>query len=257
MAGERGKRGERVPRLIIYPHGLGDIIMLTPALRALTGEMPHVAILERFAGTGILDHCPHIGGCHHKLPDPWNSSGGRRGCRQAGEKLARFLGLEPVWIWHRSGHHKIKENMHFLNVASTDYQTEVYLDPADRQWTHSGGRYGFLHCKTGMPGLSTAAAKKDFDSDAGRRWLLGNGCERVEEVGVEVATDLPMSVQFAIMNSAEKVCLADSVFYHACHAMGKRVDFAYFGRGMRVHAEVRPLHTDNEMVSVTPPELEP
>ena len=217
-------------------------------------ERPHVAILERFDGTGILDHCPHIGGVHHTLPDPWNTRGGRQGCKAAGVKLARHLGLDPIWIWHRPNKHKIKENMYNLGVASTNYRTEVYLDPADMRWTHSGGRYGFLHCKTGMPGLSTAAAKKDFDSTAGRRWLLNNGCERVKEVGVEVSMDLPMSVQFAIMHAAEKVCLADSVFYHACHAMGKRVDFAYFGRGLDVHTVVMPLHNNNERVCTTPPE---
>lgn len=241
-------------RLIIYPHGLGDIILLTPALRALAGEKPHVAVLRRFAGTGILDHCPHIRAVSYVLPDPWNTKSGRRGCQKFGEKLAKYLGLDPVWIWHRPGLHKIKENMAHLNLTTADYRTEVYLDPAeaDEGWGH-GQSYGFLHCKTGMPGLSTAAAKKDFDSAAGRHWLLDHGCDRVIEPGVEIGIQLPMSVQFAIMGAAKAVCLADSVFYHACHAMGKRVDFAYFGRGVDVHKVVRPLYEHKELVSWTPP----
>lgn len=239
-------------RLIIYPHGLGDIILLTPALRALAGERPHVAILKRFEGTGILDLCPHIGGAHHVLPDPWNDHGGQRWCLATGVNLAKELGLDAVWIWHRPGKHKIKENMFFLGVANGDYRTEVYLDPTDEH-RQAGGDYGFLHCKTGMPGLSTAAPKKDFDSDAGRRWLLGHGCKTVVEVGVEMPLSLRMSMQFLVMNGAARVCLADSVFYHACHAMGKTVDFAYFGRGADVHKVVRPLHDYKELVSWTPP----
>ena len=240
-------------RLIIYPHGLGDIILLTPALRALAGEKPHVAILSRFRGTGILDFCSHIGGVHCVLQDPWNDHGGKVRCRKQGEKLANHLGLDPVWIWHRPGLHKIKENMFFLGVANGDYRTEVYLDPSDQILPDDGVQYGFLHCNTGMPGLSTAAAKKDFDSTAGRQWLLAHGCDRVIQVGIELSTRQPMSVQFRAMWGAAKVCLADSVFYHACHAMGKTVDFAYFGRGADVHKVVRPLHDHKELVSWTPP----
>jgi len=245
-----------VSRLIIYPHGLGDIILLTPALRALAGTGIHVAMLERFEGTEILDDCHHIepGCCHYGLPDPWNSPGGKNGTQLAGVKLAEMLDLEPVWIWHRPGKHKIRENFAQLNTAHPNMQTEVYWNAkhmAQATDFLSAHRYrmGFLHCRTGMPGLSTAAPKKDFPSYLGREWLLSQGCSGTVEVGIELEHDLPMPTQFLILKAAEKVCLADSVFYHACHAWNKPVDFAFFGRGAGVHDRVRPLHDHKEVVS--------
>ena len=236
-----------MPRLIIYPHGLGDIILLTPALRALQGQGLHVAVLKRFAGTEILDACPYIDAVHYALPDPWNDGCGRNGTKAAGDKLAQQLNLKSVWIWHRPGHHKIHENFRSLGISgNTDYQTTFWLaawhqDQATA-WLNGRHNYGFLHCATGMPGLSTAAVKKDFPSELGREWLLQHGCGDVIEVGVDYDKKaLPMPVQFEIMQRAVKVCLADSVFYHACHAMGKSVDFCYFGRGEGVWKRVRPL----------------
>lgn len=250
-------------RLIIYPHGLGDIILLTPALRALAGKGYHVAMLKRFAGTEILDYCPYIepGCCHYVLPDPWNNPGGRNATKAAGCKLARELKMTPTWVWHLPGKHKIHENFRQLGTVSQNLQTEFW-------WTRqhmaqatdflSLHRYwiGFLHCSTGMPGLSTAAPKKDFPSEVGRAWLLRCGCAGVVEVGVEMEMSLPMPTQFLIMKAAHMVCLADSVFYHACHAMNKDVDFAYFGRGKGVWERVRPLHDHMEVVSWEYPSIQ-
>ena len=240
-------------RLIVYPHGLGDIILLTPALRALAGRGNHVAVLERFAGTEILDNCPHIDGVHYCLPDPWNSPGGRNATKAAGCKLACELNLKPTWVWHEPGKHKIHENFRHLGTSHPDLSTEIYPTrkhsfEAIRFISHHH-QFGFLHCSTGMPGLSAAAAKKDFPSQLGREWLLRAGCDEVVEVGVEMAMEQPINTQFMIMFNAHKVCLADSVFYHACHAMNKDVDFAYFGRGKEVWDRVRPLHDHKEVVS--------
>lgn len=232
--------------LIIYPHGLGDIILLTPALRAL-GEEPHIAVLKRFRGTEILDGCPWIEQVHYVLPDPWNDTS-RSGCRTFGEHYAEKHGLTPVWIWHPPQMHKITYNAHALDVELVHLDTEIWISAehreiaddwlAGRQWP-----YGFLHCATGMPGLSTAAAKKDFPASLGWKWLSSQGMSSVVEVGNSFAKDaFPIPVQFEIMRRADKLCVADSVFYHAAHALKKRVDLAYFGRGEGVHRRVRPLH---------------
>lgn len=241
-------------RLIIYPHGLGDIILLTPALRALAGHGYHVAVLKRFAGTEILDHCPHIDRVHYVLPDPWNDDGGINATKAAGCKLACQLRLKPTWVWHRPGKHKIHENFRQLGTTHPDLSTEVYIPPLDlaatreNMWPHADN-YGFLHCDTGMPGLSTAAKAKNFPAEIGREWLLQAGCSCVVQVGVELTMQRPMSQQFMIMARAAKICVADSVFYHAAHAMKQRVDFAYFGRGKAVWDRVRPLHDHEEVVS--------
>lgn len=240
--------------LILYPHGLGDIILLTPALRELAADPPHVAVLRRFKGTDILAGCPWIEQVHYVLPDPWNDTD-RAGCRQWGERYARDRCLTPVWIWHPPQMHKILYNAHVLDVELLSHQTEVWIDDEVREtaddWLsgHTGEPYGFLHCSTGMPGLSTAAVKKDFPSAWGHQYLKGKGVRDVVEVGKSFAKDaFPMPVQFEIMRRAEVLCLADSVFYHAAHALNKKVDLAYFGRGKGVHRRVRPLHEVCEWV---------
>lgn len=245
--------------LILYPHGLGDIILLTPVLRELADDSVHVAVLRRFKGTQILDACPWIDGIHYVLPDPWNDTT-RIGCRHWGERYAKDLGQTPVWIWHPPEMHKILYNAHALDVNLVNFQTEIWIGEEDRRradlWLH--GRieepYGFLHSATGMPGLSTAAAKKDFQSGLGYRWLRKQGVRDVVEVGVSYPkASMPMPVQFEIMWRAQTLCVADSVFYHAAHALNKQVDLAYFGRGKGVHRRVRPLHDAKEYVVWTMP----
>ena len=63
------------------------------------------------------------------------------------------------------------------------------------------------------------------------------------EIGTEFGPlEYNINVQFEIMRRAAAVCLPDSVFYHACHAMGKGVDLVFFGRGPQVYNRVKPLH---------------
>ena len=54
--------------LIVYPHGIGDIILATPALRALKEKVGFM-MLNRLVSSEILTHCPYVEkvyGC----PDP-------------------------------------------------------------------------------------------------------------------------------------------------------------------------------------------
>ena len=69
------------------------------------------------------------------------------------------------------------------------------------------------------------------------------------EIGVDFeALEFNINVQFEIMKRASAVCLPDSVFYHACHAMKKPVDFVYFGRGPSVYERVKHIVPSEEKV---------
>lgn len=247
-------------KLIIYPHGLGDIILLTPALSALRDQEIHVAVLKRFAGTEILDACPYAK-VHYVLPDPWNDCGTVE-CRAAGVTFAKTLKAEPVWIWHRTGKHKITENCISLNVVG-DLHTHVYISDYHRDlgadWLRYRGlidsSFVFIHADTGMPGKTNAGGKKDFSANHAinrslQRWPeLRHAVVVGESFGKE---SMPVPAQFVIMGYAARRILADSVFYHAAHAMRLPVDFAYFGRGKKVYDRVKPLHEVQETVSWTP-----
>ena len=63
--------------LVLYPHGLGDCILLTPALREFyqeTGNKLHVGILDRFRSSQIFNHCPYIDQIFY-TKDPWHDYG--------------------------------------------------------------------------------------------------------------------------------------------------------------------------------------
>ena len=95
--------------------------------------------------------------------------------------------------------------------------------------------FGFVQTKTGVP-------RKDLPDGYGKAWLKKNrGLEHIIEVGIDFdPTDFSVNTQFEIMRRASAVCIPDSVFYHACGAMHKPVDFAYFSRGPGIYQAVRP-----------------
>ena len=253
--------------LIIYPHGLGDIILLTPALREFVKsghKKPSVAVMKRFAGSGILDGCPWIDNCYYALPDPWNDEGGRNRCKQIGISFATNCNLLPLWIWHPSHVHKIIYNFKMLGISSpADPRTEIYITDFHRSIVDKmplPDRFGFIQTTTGVKGLTDIAHIKDLPPGFGRRWIEEKqGIRDTVEVGVTFSYDeYAIPIQFEIMRRSSAVCLPDSVFYHACHAMGKSVDFAYFGGGKLIYDTVKPLFPAKENVkfSLNRPEKE-
>ena len=49
--------------MIVYPHGLGDCILATPALRSYknkTGNFVGFAMLERFRSSELFKHNPYV-----------------------------------------------------------------------------------------------------------------------------------------------------------------------------------------------------
>ena len=243
--------------LIIYPHGLGDIILLTPALREFVKsgrQKPHVAVLKRFAGSGILDSCPWIQDCFYILPDPWNDSGGREGCMRAGREHAERLGLKPLWLWHPPRVHKVLHNFRALGIpTSSNPRTEVYIGDNHGSIVDAMSlprEFGFVQTSTGVKGLTDVGHIKDLPSEFGRKWMARQDLKNVVEVGKSfLYDDHPIPVQFEIMRRASAVCLPDSVFYHACHAMSKPVDFVYFGSGRATYDTVKPLFPVEEKVA--------
>ncbi len=251
--------------LIIYPHGLGDLIMLTPALRAYfntTGKKVSVAILKRFRGCGLLDNCPYIEDILY-VGDPWNESS-RAGVRREGRALAKRRGLRPLWVWHPPGEHKIVYNLVVMGVEPFDgYNTEIYISTADRQHAESWlidhgfvGDYGFVQTSTGVRGKTNAGEKKDLKPGWGASYMRKHGLKQVVEIGVDFQYDeMPLPAQFAIMSCAKRICLPDSVFYHAACAINKKVDLVFFGRGKGVYERVHPMHDVQEQVVWSLPTL--
>lgn len=244
--------------LILYPHGLGDCILLTPALRTfheLTGNKVSIATLERFKSAKLFDNNPYVDQIFY-TKDAWldypNSQIGFHTLYTEWKQKAKDLGFHGFLMpMHSQPTNKILLNCEFLGIRGVvDYQPEVHTTPEDVEKANQiiqsvcgDSSFGFVQTNTGVP-------QKDLPAHFGRNWLKENkGVEQVIEVGVEFgALDYNINVQFEIMRRAAAVCLPDSVFYHACHAMGKDIDLAFFGRGPQVYNRVKPLHQVVEQV---------
>jgi len=238
--------------LVLYPHGLGDCILLTPALREFfdkTGNKCHVAILERFRSSKFFDNCPYVDNIFY-TKDAWhdypNSHVGFSSLYAEWKNFAsenNFKGI--VMPMHSQQISKIIINSRVLGIRNlSNPHTEIFTTVQDREEAKeiidrlvSDSNFGFVQTDAGHD-------VKNLPENYGKEWLRRH--KQLDE-SIEIGKDLDpfscnINVQFEILRLASAVCLPDSVFYHACHAIDKPVDFAYFARGTTVYNRVKPLH---------------
>jgi len=249
--------------LLVYPHGLGDCILATPALKAYkksTGNFIGFAMLERFKSSELFKHNPYIDEILY-TKDMWNDfdnvDAGRKAVTDSCKKMADEKGYDEVrFVNHSKTGSKILDTANELEVSLDDVHTEVYLCDADKnrasEFVKKFGDvpYGFVHTKTGLP-------LKDLPDNYGKSWLRKiMGIDVSLEVGVDFKyTDFNINVQFEILKRAAAVCVADSVFYHACAAFDKKIDFVYFKKGKRIFDRVKPIHKVDQNVFYELPRL--
>jgi len=244
--------------LVLYPHGLGDCILLTPAIREFhkaTGHKVYVATLQRFESAKFFDNNPYVDKIFY-TKDAWhdypNSHVGFSELYKEWKTFAQknsFGGI--VMPMHSHPVSKIELNFKFLGVQNPqNYKAEIHTTQKDVDKAASiissvvGEQpFGFIQTNTGVE-------QKDLPQGYGEQWLKNNkNLEAFIEVGKNFsALEHNINVQFEIMRKASAVCLPDSVFYHACHAMNKPVDLAYFGRGKGVYERVKHTVASKEKV---------
>lgn len=238
--------------LICYPHGLGDCVLLTPALRDyfhLTGKKMSVATMERFRSSMFFDNNPYVDEIFY-TKDAWNDfhdpNFGFQSVQKYCEDIAAANGYtHVVFPRHKVVTEKIHSNYVELGVVQPiNPTTEIYTTTHDVRVAKEiiercvgDNQFGFVHTTTGVP-------RKDLPDGYGEKWLKKyRDLDYVIEVDKDFgALEYPITVQFEIMRLASAVCLPDSVFYHACGAMHKPVDFVYFARGKEIYDRVKPLH---------------
>lgn len=244
--------------LIIYPHGLGDIIMATPALRKYRREHPQdyivLAMQARFESSEILKHCPYVDELLF-TPDPWQDFGNAK---------IGFTTVKKFCVDWAATHnidkvinptfpakmHKIVAFARAMGVGPLEAKphTEIFTTQEDVdaavEFIGDRGPFGFVHTTTGAPA-------KDLPKNYGRQWLKENkGLDACIEVGIDFKyDDFNINVQFEIVRRAEAICIPDSVFYHARAAMDKPVDLVYFQRGRATWHRVRALHDHEKAVT--------
>lgn len=251
--------------LICYPHGLGDCVLLTPVLRDYfhtTGKKMAVATMERFRSAMFFDHNPYVEQIFY-TKDAWNdfhdADFGFRSVVQHCHNLASKHGYtHVVFPRHKMVIEKIHSNYaelgmrHVINPTTEIYTTRADVDAAEKIIKQCVGdnQFGFVHTTTGVP-------RKDLPEGYGRKWLKKyRNLDHVIEVDKDFGSlEYPITTQFEILRRSTAVCVPDSVFYHACGAMHKPVDFVYFARGKEIYDRVKPLHQVLQNIRLTLDEI--
>jgi hypothetical protein len=237
--------------LVVYPHGLGDCILFTPVLREYYeryGIKPSIAIKEKFRSAELFKNSPYVDMTFPVLKDPNQSNGQFSGAFEQGALLGKEQGFECIFLVQHTGYrqricHKLDDCERCLGVKVAHRHTEVWINAEEQEIAKQvidelvgNNSFGFVHSQTDE-------VEKSLPEGYGRDWLLKHkGINHVIEPSVTFPCDkFNINVQFEIARQADAVCVADSVFYHGCCAMDKKIDLAYFYKGPGVYQQVRSL----------------
>ena len=235
--------------LIVYPHGLGDCILATPAIRQYkkqTGDFIGFATLERFRSAELFKNNSYVDEVIY-TKDAWNDyrtfDVGVRDVAAYCDRYAKDNYYDQtITISHSPAGNKILDCFEALDLEGAfDFHTEVYLTDEDHEWAEKkihGREFGFIHSKTGVE-------NKDLPKGYGHKWITREfpGLPRFEVDMVH-----PITRGFALLKQASAVVVTDSVYYHAAGAMDVDVDLAYFARGINVYNRVKPMHRVNQNI---------
>jgi len=248
--------------LVVFPHGLGDAVMATPAFRSLRKQYPKasidIAIQPITRNSRLLDRCPYFDNIH-TISNPWHSRRYDQGmhiARMEVDKLVDFYGHQEVkWVYHRQD---IQKRIHkaFLTAkelsvdlhGDTDY--EVFVSKKEEEdalsWLkcrgYALGDYAFVHCD------SSDLRKNISLGDAGRM-LPADYKNRIVTVGQSFDVS-EHSIGFAItlLRHAGFTLLVDSVFVHCADALRKDIDIHI--TNARLLEINRPLHINARQLVV-------
>ena len=185
--------------LIVYPHGLGDCILATPAIREYkkqTGNFIGFATLERFRSAELFKNNPYVDEVIY-TKDAWNDFGSfEEGCRYLADYYANYAKnnkYDDVFFVKQSPDgSKIIDCFKALNIwpitggdKDIPPHTEVYLTDEDHDKAKEiakgmDNHFGFIHSKTGVPAKNLPMSygskwiKKNFNNQKRR----ANGCPK-------------------------------------------------------------------------------
>jgi len=235
--------------LLMYWHGLGDVIQLTPHLRYLYQEGFMVDLLCRpeVRTSNLLRYCPYI----NKLidvPNPWQSAKGKNNQIQSNNKTFEALRSSYQWsgksLHNTGGACKIDTTSRELGLQITDKKLEVFISKEAEQEAlcvknNFPDGYIFVHTmienhKYHNWNSSNFIAKNYTDVDIIDTGYEGDFYKKFSDIGVS----------FVLSRDAKARILSSSVFVHACDAMNVCIDVINYGRPDR---KVWPLDQSKVM----------
>ncbi len=247
---------EKKKVLFLFWHGLGDNILATPVIRQYkqtTGNFVGWAMPRKFRSAALFESNPYIDQLHW-TSDAWhdfkNYSQGCKRVTKEGKAIKKEFGYDEICVIdHKSSSkHKIYRTADEMGIdLNDDLHTEVYYDPAQMKPLYKSislpEKYVFFHGKTADP-------LKDFPLEKAKEWLKQKGID-LPVVSPDFSwnyKEYPIAFAMDVMKKAEHIVVADSVMYHAAHAMDLYIDAVYFERGEKAWQAVHPLHSTKENV---------
>lgn len=214
----------RVKRaLILYPAGIGDVIMLTPCLRTLANAGYTVDMIVRGSviDSKLLDCCPYIGTLYRTIAD------GRRPAYKT-HHMPLFNSLKDRYDWtgvstlYYRTRSRIKLISRELKLIPETFNLEVFVPDVSYAKAkhyvdeHIGGDFIFVHTQP-----SAHPGHKWDCSEFVKKNLPSLPVVNMHKTGL-LWKDI--NTTFALMSMAEHRVLSSSVMVHACDALDLTID---------------------------------
>jgi len=223
--------------LILYWHGLGDVIMLTPVLRYLhqQGYDVHLMCRPEVHRTSLLHHCQYIQS-FIEVGNPWRAICGFDKQKKANRDLFHKFSQKYQWsaeCLHEQiiGQCKIQTNIHECGLSQIDKKLEIFVsEEVEQNVLRYIEKYypdGYIFKHTQVEFHPT----HNWDSD---EWIQDNLPDLpIVDTGLggshyRIHPDINYS--FVLAREAQHRVLSSSVFVHACEAMGVTMDVINYGR---------------------------
>ena len=229
--------------LLLYWHGLGDLILLTPQLRRLHKEGNDVDLICRrqAIASHLLDACPYV---NKLIPVPYDgggpAEGGKSGAKKREQCFQLFNKLSPEY--DKSFEFSERAQMvrggkiHLNNKVcgfkdSDDLNLEVFIS---QEAETEAAQYIKEHCPNGYIFQHTMIEWHQWHNWDAEPWIMDN-LDNLPIIntgmgGSHARMFKDINTSFVMAREAKHRVLSSSVFVHACDAMNAPMDVVYYGR---------------------------
>ena len=221
--------------LVMYWHGLGDVIILTPALRHLYNQGYSIDLMcrESVKESNLLDNCKYVKDLII-IENPWRSKIGFKS--QLAENVRHFDNLKADYDWSGSCLHrnkmesKLLNNFSELNIEVNDFDLELFIDErlddevkkyVDEKYPDG---YIFNHTMIEFHLKHNWDSKSWIDNNLPKLPIIDTGYE-----GSYYRKWKDINKTFCLLKYAKHRVLSSSVMVHACDALGVDMDIVNYG----------------------------
>lgn len=229
--------------LLLYWHGLGDLICLTPQLREFhrQGYVVDLICRQPVINSQLFVSCPYI---RLIAPVPYETGGpaegGNSGAQKAKQCFEIFHQLSPSYDislefseqpQHTRGGKIIRNNKVCSMNNLTDLDMEVFIsktaEDTARKYIDTYYPDGYIFCHTMIEWhqCHNWDATKWIQKNLSGLPIIDTGMGQTHEMLFD-----DINVSFVLAREATHRVLASSVFVHACDAMNATMDIVHYGR---------------------------